>query len=94
MSFGRMVQHLEKKRRRVNSKNGYWKLHSLPDRLYENGHNFFVRTPNEVKRSELGSLLIGLSMDILLATQIICVLGDMTLQSRPSKKASLGNFGF
>ena len=25
-------------------------------------------------------------MDILLATQIICVLGDMTLQSRPSKR--------
>ena len=28
-------------------------------------------------------------MDILLATQIICVLGDMTLQSRPSKRLHL-----
>ncbi|WMV49725.1 hypothetical protein MTR67_043110 [Solanum verrucosum] len=36
--------------RRVNSKYAYWKLHFLSDRFYENGHNFFVRTPNEVKR--------------------------------------------
>ncbi|WMV49919.1 hypothetical protein MTR67_043304 [Solanum verrucosum] len=36
--------------RRVNSKNAHWKLPFLPDRVYENGHNFFVRTPNEVKR--------------------------------------------
>ncbi len=55
MPFGKMVQHLEKKMGRVNSKNGYWKLPFLPDRFYENGHNFFVRTPNEVKRSALGS---------------------------------------
>ncbi|WMV11771.1 hypothetical protein MTR67_005156 [Solanum verrucosum] len=31
----------------MNSKISYWNLHFLPDRLYENGHNFFVRTPNE-----------------------------------------------
>ena len=53
MPFGKIVQHLEKKIGRVNSKIRYWKLHFLPDRLYENGHNFFVRTPNEVKRSAL-----------------------------------------
>ena len=55
MSFGKMVQHLEKKMGRVNSNLALWKLHLLPDRFYENGHNFFVRTPNEVKRSALDS---------------------------------------
>ena len=55
MPFGKMVQHLEKKMRWVNSNFGLWKLPFLPDRFYENGHNFFVRTPNEVKRSALGS---------------------------------------
>uniref|UniRef100_M1DN65 Uncharacterized protein n=1 Tax=Solanum tuberosum TaxID=4113 RepID=M1DN65_SOLTU len=28
-------------------------------RFYENGHNFFVRTPNEVKRSALGEYQVG-----------------------------------
>ena len=55
MPFGKIRPTLRKKKGRVNSKKGYWKLHSLPDRLYENGHNFFVRTPNEVKRSALDS---------------------------------------
>ena len=55
MPFGKNGPTLRKKMRRVNSKNAHWKLPFLPDRYYENGHNFFVRTPNEVKRSALGS---------------------------------------
>ncbi|KAG5609669.1 hypothetical protein H5410_020950 [Solanum commersonii] len=37
----------------MNSKSATGNCLFLPDRLYENGHNFFVRTPNEVKRSAL-----------------------------------------
>uniref|UniRef100_M1DIZ2 Uncharacterized protein n=1 Tax=Solanum tuberosum TaxID=4113 RepID=M1DIZ2_SOLTU len=45
--------------RRVNSKNAHWKLPFLPDRFYENGHNFFVRTPNEVISIEVADSFGG-----------------------------------